>query len=308
MKDKDPDLIGREFTTTTHLAAEARISRQKASITWCDLSWPKIISLHDVLEPLKQALLASRDVILSSQICGSKLPKVFTLGDGCWLPNFLLPATSRPPIWSSFRFFRAESKCHQNSHAFSKFPYNAPAKKASNNARKGGLSLRGVAFMTVLAVLAVLGSALPSFCLSYKIQCQETTVTVLTVLAVSPVVAVSVVTATPLKPNPPFLSSWKKPPIMPKRNEKLEKRTERCPEKFKALFRLPKSVSPALFTVSHPRFQTQLQPQLQTFSFSGPKKQPKHKVFGRDTPGISGTQTSGYPGEKLYASGLFLLS
>ena len=43
---------------------------------------PKIISLHDVLEPLKQALLASRDVIISSQICGSKLQKVFTLDDG----------------------------------------------------------------------------------------------------------------------------------------------------------------------------------------------------------------------------------
>ena len=41
--------------------------------------------------------------------------------------------------------------------------------------------------------------------------------------------------------------------------------------------------------------------------FSGPKKQPKHKVFGRDIPGTSGTQTSGYPWQKLYASGLFLL-
>ena len=40
---------------------------------------------------------------------------------------------------------------------------------------------------------------------------------------------------------------------------------------------------------------------------SGPKKQPKHKVFGRDVPGTSGTQTSGYLGQKLYASGLFLL-
>ena len=40
-------------------------------------------------------------------------------------------------------------------------------------------------------------------------------------------------------------------------------------------------------------------------SLSGPKKQPKHKVFGRDIPGISETQTSGYPGQKLYASGLF---
>ena len=64
---------------------------------------------------------------------------------------------------------------------------------------KGGLRLKGVAFMTVLAaptVLAVLESALPSFCLSYKMQYQEATVTVLTVLAI---VAVSVVTAR----NPP---------------------------------------------------------------------------------------------------------
>ena len=49
---------------------------------------PKIISLHDVLEPLKQALLKSRAVKNSSQICGSNLlQKVFTLGDGCWLPK-----------------------------------------------------------------------------------------------------------------------------------------------------------------------------------------------------------------------------
>ena len=68
-------------------------NRQEASITWCHLFWPKFgqkmpkfISLHDVLEPLKQALLASRDVKISSQICGSNLQKVFTLGDGCWLP------------------------------------------------------------------------------------------------------------------------------------------------------------------------------------------------------------------------------
>ena len=37
------------------------------------------------------------------------------------------------------------------------------------------------------------------------------------------------------------------------------------------------------------------------------KKQPKHKDFGQDIPGTSGTQTSGYPGKKLHASGLFLL-
>ena len=55
--------------------------------------------------------------------------------------------------------------------------------------------------------LAALVATLPSFCLSYKIQHNEATMAVLTVLAVSAVVAVSVVTATPLRPNPPFLSS-----------------------------------------------------------------------------------------------------
>ena len=51
---------------------------------------PEFISVHDVWEPLKQALLASRDVIISSQICVSKLQRFSTLGDGCWLPICLL--------------------------------------------------------------------------------------------------------------------------------------------------------------------------------------------------------------------------
>ena len=42
---------------------------------------------HDVLESLKQALLASRDVIISGHVCSSKLLGIFTLGDGCWLPK-----------------------------------------------------------------------------------------------------------------------------------------------------------------------------------------------------------------------------
>ena len=58
---------------------------------------PKNISLDDVLEPLKQAFLASRDVIISSQICVSKLQRVFTLGDGCWLPIFWLRLTFWTP-------------------------------------------------------------------------------------------------------------------------------------------------------------------------------------------------------------------
>ena len=76
--------------------------------------------------------------------------------------------------------------------------------------RKRGVEFKGVVFMTVfsvLTVLAVLESTLPSFCFSYKMQYQEAAVTLLTVLtglAVSAVTAVSVVTATPLKLNPPF--------------------------------------------------------------------------------------------------------
>ena len=66
----------------------------------------------------------------------------------------------------------------------------------------------GVAFMTVLTVLAVLESTLPSFPWPDKIQDKEATVTGLTVLAVSAVMAVSVTTATPLKLNPPFPSSF----------------------------------------------------------------------------------------------------
>ena len=42
-------------------------------------------------------------------------------------------------------------------------------------------------------------------------------------------------------------------------------------------------------------------------AISGRKKQPKDKAFGQDIPGTSGTQTSGYPGQKLYASGFLLL-
>ena len=45
-----------------------------------------ITSHDDVLEPLKQVLSASLDVIISGQIRGSKLQRVFTSGDGCWLP------------------------------------------------------------------------------------------------------------------------------------------------------------------------------------------------------------------------------
>ena len=48
-----------------------------------------IITSHDVLQPLKQVLLASRDVIIFSQIAARIRRGFFTWGDGCWLPNQL---------------------------------------------------------------------------------------------------------------------------------------------------------------------------------------------------------------------------
>ena len=50
-------------------------------------------------------------------------------------------------------------------------------------------------------------TGLPSLCLSYKIQDREAAVAVLTVLAVSAVMVVSIMMATPLKLNPAFPSS-----------------------------------------------------------------------------------------------------
>ena len=85
-----------------------------------------------------------------------------------------------------------------------------PKTDLKSGSQKRGVEFKGVAFMTVLVVLtglAVLENTLHSFCWSYKIQDKEATVTVLTVLAVS------VVTATPLKLNPSFsvilIKSWK---------------------------------------------------------------------------------------------------
>ena len=39
--------------------------------------------------------------------------------------------------------------------------------------------------------------------------------------------------------------------------------------------------------------------------FSGTEKQPKHKVFGWDIPGTSGTQMSGYPGQNFMQVAFF---
>ena len=123
---------------------------------------------------------------------------------------FAAPFIPPPLLFSSQKWWQLYRRVHQDNTHSQFFAINflawLPLQSLAVNQDdgKGGLSLRGVAFMTVfggLTVLAVLENTLPSFCLSYKIQHQEATVTVLTVLAV---VAVSVVTATPLKLNPPF--------------------------------------------------------------------------------------------------------
>ena len=88
-----PDRADKENSGQS-VRAHLRPTSFVGSITWCDLFRPKfgqktqeMISVHDVWEPLKQALLASPDVIISSQICVSKLQRFFTEGDGCWLPK-----------------------------------------------------------------------------------------------------------------------------------------------------------------------------------------------------------------------------
>ena len=61
-----------------------------------------------------------------------------------------------------------------------------------------------MAVLAVWTVLEVLESTLPSFCLSYKMQHHEASVAV---LAVSAVMMVSIMTATPLKLKHPSPSS-----------------------------------------------------------------------------------------------------
>ena len=73
---------------------------------------------------------------------------------------------------------------------------------------KGGFGFKGGSLHDGFGGFDGSGERLAPLLLVLQIQCQETVLSLLTVLAVSAVVAVSVVTATPLKLNPPFSSSW----------------------------------------------------------------------------------------------------
>ena len=70
------------------------------------------LTSYDVLEPFRQVLSASRDVIISGQICGSKLPRVFTLGDGCWLPICSIRMSSSPQPLDLDGCFSSEKPYH----------------------------------------------------------------------------------------------------------------------------------------------------------------------------------------------------
>ena len=99
------------------------------------------------------------------------------------------------------REFRSHSAMSASSHPLPQ----TPCQEKVSGSRKRGVEFKGGSLhdgLAVLTVLAVLGSTLPSVCLSYKIQHSETTVAVLTVLADCAVMVVSVMTATPLKHGP----------------------------------------------------------------------------------------------------------
>ena len=142
---------------------------------------------------------------------GRNFPRVRARCDA-ELPQFISIVRWTP--WSSNHIgprkdsltLKAHATLEEMSRKRSQKTDEIPSKRNNPHVGKGGLSLTGVAFMavlTVLTVLAVLESTLPSFCFSYKLQDREAAVTVLTLSAVSAVMAVSVVTATPLKLTPP---------------------------------------------------------------------------------------------------------
>ena len=64
------------------------------------------------LEPSKQALWVSRDVMLVSQICGSKLQWGFSQGDGLWLPSSWL-GLQIGHIWHCWKQHRGDIVPHE---------------------------------------------------------------------------------------------------------------------------------------------------------------------------------------------------
>ena len=76
--------------------------------------------------------------------------------------------------------------------------------KTPSGCRKRGVEFKGGSLHDGFGGFGGSGKHLALLLLPCQIQYQEAVLTVLTVLAVSAVVEVSVVTATPLKLNPPF--------------------------------------------------------------------------------------------------------
>ena len=103
----------------SYFCKSRQFTQQETSITWCDLSRPRNTQrkarcdrITWRLEPLREALLASGDVIISSQIWGSELQRVFTLDDGCRLPIDLWHALDGTGVYGLLTYlFRVCWEC-----------------------------------------------------------------------------------------------------------------------------------------------------------------------------------------------------
>ena len=99
-----------------YLVCQTYFVVQETSITWCDLFRPSFgrktkQAKHDHItwrpRAFKTSTLGiSHAVTISSQICGSKSRRVFTLGDGCWLRQPYFAVHDRLSLVKLFRDYK----------------------------------------------------------------------------------------------------------------------------------------------------------------------------------------------------------
>ena len=130
----------------------------------------------------------------------------------CAQTSYLSPSCRNPPLSGTPpppRLKMPNRKPAKLSVNFWLVALFAKKRKDLRMSEKGGWVLRGVAFMTVLTVLAVFWTAPCPPLLLLQNTVLRGSRDGLTVLVVSAVVAVSVVTAKPLKLDPPSPWSWR---------------------------------------------------------------------------------------------------